>query len=167
MKVQTNISRTDLALLSLVVLPRLRSSYVTIAIIACAIIGYVFWRHGLPQTPSQWSLLLVSSIVGGVLGLLIGFAINLLQLLLASKESSGTLGVHSYEITTDGLVERTVANYSIQHWSGVSSIRTFGPYLLVEIPGHLYHLIPKRSFESDARFQEFARAIRHAWRSNA
>ena len=167
MKVIANIRRLDLIHLNLALLPRLRSTYVTIGAIALAVAAFVLWQNGVDDTVRNWKLVCLASLASGVGGMLIGMVITMIFILFTSSKSNGILGVHEYEITPEGLFEKTDANEGLNKWSGIQEIRIVGPFLLFRISGYLFHAIPKRSFESTEKFQEFVQMAQTKWRGDA
>jgi hypothetical protein len=167
MKVITNIRRLDLIHFNLALLPRLRSTYVTIGVIALAAATLVFWQHGVDETVRNWKLVGVVSLAAGVGGMLVGMVISMFFVVFTSSKSNGILGAHEYEIKPEGLFEKTDANEGFNKWSGIQEIRIVGPFLLFRISGYLFHVIPKRSFESSEKFQEFVQMAQMKWRRDA
>lgn len=167
MKVVTNIRRRDLVHFNLVLLPRLRSTYVTIAAIAFAVVLFILWKNGLEETVRNWRIVAMSSLAGGIAGMLIGLAISLVFIVFTSTKSNGILGFHEYEVTPDGLLEKTEANEGLSKWAGIQEVRKAGPFLLFKISGYLFHIVPKRSFGSEEEFQEFFELARNKWQAAA
>ena len=121
MKVTTNIGKLDLIKFNMSVLPRMRSTYITILVIA-----------------------------------------SLTFLYIMSSAKNGVLGEHSYTLLPEELIEKTSANESLNKWHGVVSVKLAGSYLLIQVAACLFHVIPKRSFDSSEQFEEFtSQAIAH------
>lgn len=167
MKVITNIRRLDLIYLNLALLPRLRSTYLTIGVIALAAATLVLWQNGVDETVRNMKLVGLVSLVAGVGGMLVGMVISMMFIVFTSSKSNGILGAHEYEIRPEGLFERTDANEGVTKWSGMKEITIVGPFMLFRISGYLFHVIPKRSFESAEKFQEFVQMAQMKWRSDA
>ncbi len=167
MKVNTDIRRRDLIHFNLVLLPRLRSTYVTIAVIAFVVFAFLLWENGSPETVRNWTVMLIASLGGGIGGLIFGTIISMVFILTTSTKSNGILGKHEYEITSEGLLEKTNANEGLSKWSGIREVRKVGSFLLFRISGYLFHVIPSRSFESEKAFLEFLEKAKCEWRSAA
>lgn len=163
MKVITNIRRLDLVHFNLVLLPRLRSTYVTIGVIALAMVVFFIWNHGIDETARNWKVVVMVSLVAGIGGMLTGLLISLLFIVFSSKKSNGILGLHEYEIMPDGLFEKTSANEALNKWSGIQEVRKVGPFLLFKVSGYLFHVLPKRSFATVEAFHEFYEMAQSKW----
>ena len=99
--------------------------------------------------------------------MLSGIIISMVFILTTSSKSNGILGEHEYEITSEGLLEKTKANEGLSKWSGIQEVRKAGSFILFRISGYLFHIIPKRSFESDEEFYEFLGMAKDKWRGAA
>lgn len=155
MKVATHIKRSDLIWLNISLLPRLKSTYTTMIFIATMVFAYIWWKNGFPDCSREWFIAIFASLGGAVGGILFGFVFQLVCILFMSKESNGILGKHEYEINSEGLYEKTNANEGIQKWQGVSSVRKTNSFILLQVSGYLFHVFPKRCFDSLDHFQEF------------
>ncbi|MBC8650697.1 YcxB family protein [Pseudomonas sp. MT4] len=87
----------------------------------------------------------------------------MIAVLSFSSVKNGILGEHTYTLTPEGLHERTITNEGLTRWGGVASVRYMGSCLLVQIGSCLYHIMPRRSFESSQAFDEFAAQARAYW----
>lgn len=163
MKVTTNIKKLDLIKFNLSLLPRMRSTYVTILIIACLTFLFITLNKGLPNSPSKLTIHLASSAIGGISGMLLGVAFNMIMILLMSSKNNGILGKHTYTLLPEGLHEETIANEGLNKWHGVISIKPAGSYLLIQIAACLFHIIPKKSFDSSEQFEEFTSQAISFW----
>ncbi|MCQ4318631.1 YcxB family protein [Stutzerimonas zhaodongensis] len=162
MKVTTNIGKLDLIKFNLSVLPKMRSTYITILVIASLTFIYITWSKGLPENSRELVIHLVSSAIGGLLGMFFGIVFNMTTILLMSSAKNGVLGEHTYTLLPEGLIETTSANESLNKWHGVVSVKPAGSYLLIQVAACLFHVIPKRSFDSSEQFEEFtSQAIAH------
>ena len=164
MKVITDIRRLDIIHFNLILLPRLRSTYVTIVGIAILVAVFIIWDKGTPETTKSLVILIVASLGGGLGGMLAGIIISITFILSSSSKTNGVLGQHEYEITSEGLFEKTEANEALSRWSGIQDVRKVGSYMLFKISGYLFHIIPKRSFDNEGEFQEFLKQATEKWR---
>lgn len=165
MKVTTNISKIDLIRFNLAILPKLGSTYVTILVITVFAFGFICWDGGIPQTPNSWVTALLSSLIGGVLGMLVGMVFSMTCILLMSSSKNGILGEHEYTLLPEGLHEKTSANEGVSKWRGITKIKVAGPYLLFQISGYLFHIVPARSFESKESFKEYVATSMSYWQN--
>lgn len=165
MRVTTNINKMDLIRFNLAILPKLRSTYITILVIALLAFGFICWKNGIPQTTNNWIAALVGSLSGGFFGMLFGVVFSMISILFMSSEKNGILGEHEYTILPEGLHEKTSANEGLSKWSGIVKVKVAGPYLLFQISGYLFHIVPVRSFESKESFNEYASSSMEHWKN--
>ncbi|WP_407295879.1 YcxB family protein [Stutzerimonas zhaodongensis] len=166
MKVTTDIRKGDLIRLNVSALPRMRSTYITFIILACLTFGVLAWTKGLPEDSHELWIHLASSFIGGLTGLLFGFVFNVIAVLFLSSAKNGVLGEHTYTLTPEGIHESTTNNEGLTRWGGVISVRSMGSCLLVQIGACLYHIMPRRSFESSQAFDKFAAQAKAYWQQS-
>lgn len=165
MKVTTNIKKMDLIRLNLSILPKLKSTYITILSIALLAFIFICWKDGFPQCQKRWIVVSISSLIGGICGMLFGAIISMVSILFMSSSKNGILGEHEYTISPEGLHEKTSANEGLSKWEGISDIKIVGSYLLFQISGYLFHVIPLRSFESKENFEEYHSVSVEYWKN--
>lgn len=165
MKVTTNIRKIDLIRFNLAILPKLRSTYITILAIALFAFGFIGWKSGFPQTQNSWIAMFTVSITGGLFGMLFGFAFSMISILFMSSSKNGILGEHEYTLTPEGLHEKTSANEGLSKWSGIVKVRIAGSYLFFQISSYLFHIVPTRSFSSKDSFNEFVSVSMEHWQN--
>jgi hypothetical protein len=163
MKVTTNISKMDLIRFNLAILPKLRSTYLTILVIALLAFGFICWKSGIPQTTNNWIAAIVGSLGGGFFGMLFGIVFSMISILLMSSSKNGIIGEHEYTLSPEGLHEKTSANEGLSKWIGITKVKVAGSYLLFQISGYLFHIVPARSFESKERFNEYVSSSMKLW----
>lgn len=163
MKATTNITKLDLIKFNLSVVPRMRSTYIAILIIATVTFLLTILVSGSPQTAIKLAIYLTTSATSGILGVLFGFAINATSLLLMSSTKNGVLGEHCYTLSPEGLHEKTASNEGPNSWHGIVSVKVIGPCLLIQIASCLFHVIPKRNFDSPEHFESFANLAKAYW----
>ena len=154
MKATTEIARKDLAFLSISLFPRIKANWIFLGVLIFAIAIFL----GVTKKPSDLggcTALAISSVLGGIGGTVIGFVINMVTMLLTVGGKAGILGLHQYELCPEGIRESTEANETLQRWASIASIKVCGNYMLVRISSHLFHVIPKRAFESEEMFMNF------------
>ncbi|GAA5444354.1 hypothetical protein Misp06_02540 [Microbulbifer sp. NBRC 101763] len=109
----------------------------------------------------------VSSFIGALVATLIAWLWNLGYILLMSNSKSGVLGKHEYVITEEGLSESTEANEALIKWSGIDDVKINKNYILVRVNQYLFHMLPRRSFSSLAKYEEFGNILSSRASGNA
>jgi hypothetical protein len=101
MKAIVSIKRSDLFLVSLYMLPRAHSNYVVMGILGLGVFAFLLFRE---QCISVRTIFVaaVASIGGAIGGLLGGFAVSTLMMLITVGNKSGVLGVHEYTLSLEG-----------------------------------------------------------------
>ena len=162
MKVTTNINKMDLIRFNLAILPKLRSTYVTILVIVILMFVSICWKSGIPQTTNNWMVALLGSIGGGFFFMLFGVVFSMISILFMSSSKNGILGEHEYTLSSEGLYEKTSANEGLSKWTGITKVKVAGSYLLFQ-SGYLFHIIPARSFECKEDFDEYVSSSIKYW----
>ena len=165
MEVTADIKKSDLIHFNLSIIPKTRSTYVTILVIAVLVFVFITWKKGLPHSSNDWLAIAAASIGGGVGGMLAGIIISFSFVLLSSSAKNGILGKHEYRISPEDLHEKTSANEGVSKWEGIQEIQTAGGYIIYRISGYLFHIIPYRSFPSDETRKEFERKSIQYWKN--
>ena len=155
MRVITDITRKDLVKFNLRFIASSSATYKLFLFVVIAVFGFLCWSKGFPDTSLDWKATLIGSIVGGVIAVFFNFFTCIISILMMSKKSNGILGKHEYELTQEGLIEKTIANESINKWEGIESIKVAGSNILIQISGYLYHIFPLRFFNSEEEFDAF------------
>ncbi|MDE1465566.1 YcxB family protein [Spartinivicinus poritis] len=163
--VTTDIKRLDLIRFNLAVIPRLKSTYMTVLVLTLFVFAYFCWKYGFLNSLSVWKVTVPSAVGGGLFGTLCGVIISTVSILLMSSSKKGVLGKHEYSLSSKGLYEKTVVNESLSKWDGITKVQIVGPYLLFQITGYLFHIVPKHSFDSVDEFNEFASLAAEYWRN--
>ena len=163
MNITTDIKKSDIINFNLAVIPQLKSTYIGLLIISCFIFIFVFIELGIPSSASDWIYKLFASVIGGVAGIILGFVISMMYTLQIASSKNGMLGKHHYTISEEGLHEKTIINESMNKWIGVSRINIAGSYLYFQISDYLFHVIPKRCFDSEEQFNEFTALSKKYW----
>lgn len=154
MNVTTNLSKADLIKFNMLFVPRVKINYVFMAILFVLL----FVSRGFPQTEKEWFVSLLSSIITAVFVVVIGVSFNILLVIFGMYKR--VLGQHQFSIDEVGLHEKTAVNESLHKWQGISDVSVLGTYLIITIEGSQYHIIPKRSFASDADFDRFVTMVK-------
>lgn len=147
------------------ILPKLRSTYVTILVLALLAFSFIVWKNGIPQTTNDWIAALLGSVCGGIFGMLFGIVFSMITILLMSSSKNGILGKHEYTLSPEGLHEKTSANESLSKWVGIAKVKVVGPYLLFQISGYLFHIVPVWCFDSKKHFNEYVSASKEYWQN--
>lgn len=158
--VRVNIRRRDLARVSLVMLPRLWSTRISWLTIAVLITGFLIYKQGIPATFPMVATLLLASFAGATGGIAAGFVFSLLQMAVLTRASNGVLGEHTFMLCDDGLHESTAVNESMVKWSGITAVDRTPSYIYIQVAPGLFHVLPRRDFESAAAYDEFWEALR-------
>ena len=164
MDIQVDIERKDLVALNLYLFPRLRGNWITLGVLAVGIFTYIFLTQK-PTTPYNFVIAAFASGIGGIAGVLVGCIVSVVMMLLMVGKKSGVLGRHHYTLTDLGLREVTDANESVHKWSGIQDIIKLPRYILLQINGYLFHVVPQRAFANEEQFLAFyekARALHNA-----
>ena len=161
-----HITRLDLVRLNLWALFRLRANLIFLAVVAVGVFVYLTVSRT-PATPTAWAIVVFSSLAGALVGLLAGFVVSLVCILLSSSQKAGVLGKHIYTVTEQGLHEKTEANETTQKWSGIQSLHKSRSYLFIRVNSFLFHLIPKRALSSEEEFEEFWSKADAYWKQAA
>jgi len=154
MVITTDITKKDLFLLSLYLIPRLRGNWIFLGVLALVIFAFSFFTRS-PMTGEQLLVAATASLgaaLGGVLSVLV---INLVTMLLKVDPDSAVLGRHYYSLTEQGLETRNAGGEMVIGWDAISSIARLPGYMLFRMKAGRFHLIPARSFNSGTTFKAF------------
>jgi hypothetical protein len=157
MQITIYLNRFDLLKFNLLLFWRLKSSLIYVAIVASATTAFILMGNG-PNSVKQVALAVAAGLIVGIIALAIAFAACLPFILLTSNQQSGVLGEHTYTLTENGLHERTPVGDSLQKWIGIKSVKKVNGFILLQINGYLFHIIPRRAFTTDEAFEAFFRA---------
>lgn len=157
--VNVNVTRMDLIRMSSSVSIRHRSTWISWLVLAAFACAFVIYRSGSPDTLQELLTLLIATVVGATAGVIFAFLFSLICILAMSKQSSGVLGHHAYELRDDGLFERTKANDTLIKWGGAQDLRRTRSYLTIGVSPGLYHVIPTKAFISHADCEAFWQSI--------
>jgi hypothetical protein len=166
MEISTNILRSDLVRLNLFLLPRAKSNVIFVAVLSVLIFFYLFITKR-PDTLSSVVVAVFSALVGAIGGLLAGFVISLVFILLAANQRNGVLGHHRYSITPEGLHETTSSNEGMQRWTGIQDVGKSSAFIFIRINGYSFHLLPRRAFSSEHDFESFWVQAHTFWKQAA
>ncbi len=167
MKIEAHITKKDLINLSCYFFPRDRGTWIYFIVLFLGM--FIFLSYKANFTLSSKSILIgvVSSFIGALVATLVAWLWNLGCILLMSNSKSGVLGKHEYVITEEGLSESTEANESLLKWSGIDDVKINEKYILIRINQYLFHMLPRRSFSSLAKYEEFGSIVSSRVSENA
>lgn len=157
MVVTTRISRWDLLTVNLLVAPRQPVTWISFGFVV-TLVGINFVAdQGLPTTPRAFFVLFFAIacaamvFVSVMLLLILGFALL--------SPSHGILGEHVYSVQSDGVREQTAANDTLIKWGGAQDLVRTSTFILIRVAPALFHALPRRSFTSQAEFEQFWECI--------
>jgi len=76
------------------------------------------------------------------------------------RKNKGVACWHTLLLTEEGLIEKTDFNETLHRWNGLHKIRTTFGYYYIFVTETVFHLVPKRSFDSPQDAQRFMDEIR-------
>ncbi|NHZ82455.1 hypothetical protein F2P44_24705 [Massilia sp. CCM 8695] len=154
MQVTVDITKRDVFLVSLAMIPRLKGNWIFMGVLALAIFVLVL----VTRTPGNlYSLgVAAAAALGGALGGgLSALTINIATMLLKLDAGHPMLGRHHYALTDAGLELRAGKQDSMQPWAAVASVGRLSGYILFRLKGNTVFLLPRRAFSSGEAFQAF------------
>lgn len=158
--VAADVTRADIVAMNLILLPRLPVTGVWMA--AFAAVAAWSARPVLPERP-----LLFAGVVTGmaVAGVVFMFSACLILMLLTISRKQGFLGRHRFTLRDDGFEEDTGGTRTFTEWSGVRKAIVTRRYLCVLISAYRAHVIPRRAFDSQDAYEQFAGRLERHTRS--
>ncbi|MDQ1830212.1 YcxB family protein [Massilia scottii] len=154
MQVTVDITKRDVFLVSLAMIPRLKGNWIFMGVLALAIFVLVL----VTRTPDNLYSLGVAAVaaLGGALGGgLSALTINIATMLLKLDAGNPMLGRHHYALT-DAALERRAGNQdSMRPWAAIASVGRLGGYIVFRLEGNGIFLLPRRAFSSGEAFQAF------------
>jgi hypothetical protein len=82
-----------------------------------------------------------------------------IQTMLPKDKSSGVLGDHRIQISSEHLFESTRVNQTYHQWVSVKQIRHLPKHLLILFKNNHFHIIPKQAFATPDACQQFCDAM--------
>ncbi|USD23093.1 YcxB family protein [Microbulbifer variabilis] len=159
MKIEAHITKKDLINLSCYFFPRNRGTWIYFMVLFLGMFVFLSYKDGFTFFTKSTLIGVVSSFIGALVATLIAWLWNLGCILLMSNSKSGVLGKHEYVITEEGLSESTEANEALIKWSGIDNVKINKNYILVRVNQYLFHMLPRRSFSSLAKYEEFGNIL--------
>ena len=162
MTVTVDIRRMDLARLNLTMMFRIRANlYVFLFLWA---IVFVSTRYGGDTDLSLVAVGLATFVMTIVVFLAIAIVSGLFTILGAS-DRSGVLGRHTFTIEDSGLREVTEANETLNKWSAIHRVLQSGNSIVIQINWYLFHVIPRRGFDTTEQYQAFFEQCMAHWKA--
>lgn len=163
MQVSANITRRDVLMVGLKLLPTSRANWIVLVLATAGVFAYFIQRFD-----ASAGMLVVEFILALVVGsatVLGAFLGNAACFLLTADKNSGVLGVHEFSLMPDGLNEKTSVNDSHYAWHGIKAVFMVRGYLLIQIHGAAMYVIPCNAFSSPAQCEAFYEHARASWQS--
>ena len=160
MDVEINVTRGDIVRFNVAKLFRLKSNLVVL-VVSLVIVGAGVWKGAVAGGQDvDWFVVLAVTAVGG--GLLFAAIVlfSLVFVLISSTAQNGVVGKHTYTIEEGGLREVTQANDSLNFWPAIRKVDKSRTAISVEIAPWLFHVLPRREFESDQAYEAFFNELR-------
>jgi hypothetical protein len=159
MKIDVTITRLDLIALNLLIMSR-----VPLYQIAFGVLLVCFQKMALtgdkPWTLQYLGASFTVSVVAAITAMIVLGLISGLATALSSKHADGTLGEHTFALTSHGLEEKTAVNSGMHSWKAVKQIIETRHYLIIQVGAFMFHIIPRRAFPAIADFRAFCNEAR-------
>lgn len=162
MQVSADISRWDLLIFNLYMLPRIRMWWILLAAVTAMnfypILTNADWSDvSFIAFAALYSAFLAAIVIAVMFSLLLAYA------LFNATDRNGQLGTHVFTLRKDDLHEQTQFNEALHRWQGVSSIIVLKHCLYFRLSWYLFHIVPVRAFTSHADFERFSMLARELW----
>ncbi|MCE3606289.1 YcxB family protein [Massilia sp. P8910] len=156
MQVTVDITKRDVFLVSLAMIPRLKGNWIFMGVLALAIFVLVLVTRT-PDTLYSLGVAAVAALGGALGGGLSALTINVATMLLKLDAGNPMLGRHHYALTDTGLELRAGSQDSMLPWASIASVRRLSGYIVFRLNGNGVFLLPRRAFSSGEAFQAFSR----------
>ena len=161
MEVTANITRNDLVRFQFIMLV-LNPMALVLAFNVALVMFIVVWILELlgPQYDLE-KVMMACLATGAITFILLGFMTILCIYLTRDME---VIGKHLFTISPEGLSEKADRSQTFSQWRVFKGVRRMGGYIFMHLGGCMYHIIPRRSFDSDAAYTEFWETARDYWK---
>lgn len=105
--------------------------------------------QGAPHSLIDLLVIVISASIGALISVGASLALVLMRVQHKLKDGDGILGDHEYEITDEGLRERTSVNETLVRWKGIKSVVRLKRFAFIELVSGSFHIIPASSFKSN------------------
>ena len=109
---------------------------------------FLVFIQGAPHSLVDLLVILISASIGAPISVGASLAFVLMRVQHKLKDGDGILGDHEYEITDEGLRERTSVNETLVSWRGIKSVVRLKRFAFIELVNGSFHIIPASSFKS-------------------
>ena len=159
LSVNTRLSKQDITSAALARFTRpsvLLKSWAFWSLVVASILAF---KRGLPHDLIEVLTLVISASLGALLSVMVSLAVLLPRVRGSLKEGDGVLGEHEYQLTADGLLEKTSVNETITKWSGIKEVQKASRFAFIELKNGTFHIIPLRFFPSQNHEASFLSEI--------
>ena len=132
-----------------------RGIRIVFGLLVVVILGIIIAQRGVPDSIRESFVVLLTMVVFVVGAAVATIVVNQVCILIYSRESNGVLGNHVYTIREDGLLESTKANETLTKWGGATAVLKSDASLYVQVSPGLFHVVPRRCFESAEAYEKF------------
>jgi hypothetical protein len=164
-KVIATVTRGDILRMNLHLFPRIKANWIMLAALVAFAFAFLIYDDRRPVAAAMLGSNLLWALFAGFCALLGSVLFCVIWVLAVANQKSGVLGEHEYEIRSDGLFEKTVANEGLNRWGGIQTISRSRDQIHVRVSAYLFHVIPKHSFRSDEDFDRYFEQLRHHWQA--
>ena len=165
--IHTYLTKNDITKAVFVRLTRQSALFKAWLIWTVAVWALLAFVRGVPTSQIDLLVLTISAAGGALFSVSISLAFTLLRVRRAIKTGDGILGDHDYEITEQGLRERTSVNETLANWSGIKGVEKAKHFVFIELVSGSFHIIPRNSFTSIDDENCFVSAIQNYAKRNA
>lgn len=137
-----------------------RSRYVMSLVVAAAYGVFLVNDVGVPRDERQWFILTAGALLFGIFCFFIFLMVAVGSAVSLAKGQKGILGPHTFQITPEGVRDRTAFTDTLTRWPAVAQITRRGAYLAFWISPYTAHVIPRHIFAGEEAFAAFERRAR-------
>lgn len=166
MKVTMNLRYPDMYRfnIELAAHPRMwRGHAFDVAALLLVVIAYSYFSRS-PETTVEWIFVLIYACVLAVVAKVFASVVIIPALSAIAALNSRALGCHEFELTENGIVERTDKGTLLTHWDHVLSIDELPRYFAIGIEKSTYLVVPRKAFDSPAEANRFFMTCKERWR---
>ena len=91
--------------------------------------------------------------------ILLGY-LSLAQRRIRPSDDGASLGIRTFKLVDDGLLERSRHHEHLTRWSGIRAVDETKAHLFVFIDNCQAHIIPKRGFAEESQCKTFVQELR-------
>jgi hypothetical protein len=166
MQVSADISRWDLVVFRLYMLPRMTANWIFFGVIT-ALYFFLFFAFGDRNDIGYLAYGVIYCAFFAAVAIAFTFLLSLTLTLFRASAKNGDLGMHVFSLRGDGLHQQSAVDETLNRWQGIYSVIVWKHGLYVRINWYLCHVIPARAFTSRADFENFSTRALELWRAAA